>query len=317
MPSPALLPHARIRRMSLGLAGLALATWALIVFGALVRANGAGLACPDWPLCFGELVPSFDFRVALEWGHRVLAGAIGIGYTALGVALLRAPDLRESMRLTVILGFVLLAVQVGLGGLTVLLGLAPWTVTAHLVCGNLFLVLLVWMWRDLRESLHEDASRETTLGSAGFALVAGSVALVGVQIVLGGLVSSHYAGFACWSFPTCDGTSFAPTLRNLVGLHVLHRFGAYAVALAYLVLVFAVREPASVASLARSGLRLVVLQIAVGALNVLLRMPVELTALHSAVASGLVVVTALLGREALRRRAPAPAYDRARMAEAR
>jgi hypothetical protein len=46
------------------------------VLGALVRAHEAGLACPDWPLCFGELVPRFDLKVAFEYGHRVTAGAV-------------------------------------------------------------------------------------------------------------------------------------------------------------------------------------------------------------------------------------------------
>ena len=48
-------------------------TFCLIVVGALVRANDAGLACPDWPLCYGEFVPTFDLKVAFEWGHRVFA----------------------------------------------------------------------------------------------------------------------------------------------------------------------------------------------------------------------------------------------------
>ena len=65
--------------LTYGFAGLALLTLGLIVVGALVRAYDAGLACPDWPLCKGALVPGFDFKVAFEWGHRVFAAAISIG----------------------------------------------------------------------------------------------------------------------------------------------------------------------------------------------------------------------------------------------
>ena len=54
---------------------LVAATAFLIVFGASVRVHGAGLACPDWPLCFGEVVPAIDFQVGLEFGHRVIAGS--------------------------------------------------------------------------------------------------------------------------------------------------------------------------------------------------------------------------------------------------
>ena len=63
--------------MAYGFVGLAAVTYVLIVLGALVRAHGAGLSCPDWPLCFGEVIPEFDFKIAFEWGHRVLAGSVG------------------------------------------------------------------------------------------------------------------------------------------------------------------------------------------------------------------------------------------------
>jgi cytochrome c oxidase assembly protein subunit 15 len=121
-----------------------------------------------------------------------------------------------------------------------------------------------------------------------------------LQVVLGGLVSSHYAGLACYDFPTCDGVAFAPAFTGLVGLHVLHRLGAYSVGLAFILLVGATwgsDEP--VARIARSGLRLIALQVAVGVANVLLRLPVEMTGLHSALAAALVLECALLVREIL------------------
>src|SRR5215510_3417443 len=125
-------PHSYARVLGLGFAGLAGATLALMVVGALVRAHGAGLSCPDWPLCFGQVLPVFDMRIALEWGHRVFAGSVSIGLVALSALLLRQPTLRRAHGAALGLVWGLLLVQVVLGGATVLLRLAPWTVTAHL-----------------------------------------------------------------------------------------------------------------------------------------------------------------------------------------
>jgi len=275
---------------------LAGAAWLLIVIGALVRAHGAGLSCPDWPLCHGRLVPDFDARIALEWGHRLFAGTLGFGVAGVALALLRRRALRARFARSLAAIFALLGTQIVLGGLTVLLGLAPWTVTAHLVTGNLFALALAWLARDLLDAARETPRPRASLSPSSARLVWLTGALVALQVVLGGLVSSHYAGLACATFPLCNGDSLAPTLSGPVGLHVLHRTNAYALAAAYLALAW--RTP----GLAREGVALVFTQIIVGAANVLLRLPVEVTALHSALAAGIVLTTGLLARDALHAR---------------
>jgi cytochrome c oxidase assembly protein subunit 15 len=290
-----------------GFAALAAATFVLIVFGAVVRAQGAGLACPDWPLCFGELVPRFDVRVALEWGHRLLAGSISLAFAGLTWAVVRRRELRGEMAGKLTLAWALLTIQVVLGGLTVLQGLAPWTVTGHLLVGNTFCALLLWTSRDLSEPRTASSGTEEPPAPVAVSVLILTVAvLVAVQVALGGLVSSYYAGLACPYFPTCDGSSIAPTLRSLIGLHVVHRLAAFGLTLAVLILALVSRSVPRVAPLVRSALRLVILQLAVGAANVLFRLPVEVTALHSATAAGLVLVTALLVREQTRLRVLVP-----------
>ena len=43
-----------------------------------MRAKKAGLACPDWPLCEGRLIPRFQFNVMIEWLHRLVALVVSV-----------------------------------------------------------------------------------------------------------------------------------------------------------------------------------------------------------------------------------------------
>jgi cytochrome c oxidase assembly protein subunit 15 len=221
-----------------------------------------------------------------------------------------APKPRAAIQRPLALAWCLLWVQVLLGGLTVLRGLAPWTVTAHLLVGNAFCLTLLWISRDLFElDLAKDPARATR-SSLVSALAGLTVVLLGLQIAIGGMVASNAAGLACASFPTCDGESLAPAFTGLVGLHVIHRLGAFGLLGSYLALAWATRHIARTGALVRAGMRLVLLQIAVGVMNVLLRLPIELTALHTAVGAALVLVTGLLVREIVQRSAVEPSPRR-------
>jgi cytochrome c oxidase assembly protein subunit 15 len=201
--------------------------------------------------------------------------------------------------------WLLLAVQVLLGALTVWWLLHPWTVTGHLLVGNLFCALLVWIARDFSElGAEHPTGVQAPVPPAVGAAVAGVALLLFVQLTLGGMVAGYGAGLACADFPTCNGTSVVPTFGGLVGLHVVHRLVGYTLVVAFGALLYLSRSSDVVASLARSGFRLVLLQVAFGVANVLFRVPVEVTALHSATAAGLVLVTSLLIRESLSVRVP-------------
>lgn len=304
-------------RLAQGFAVLAGLTFCLIVVGALVRAHDAGLACPDWPLCHGQVVPHFDLKIAFEWGHRVFAGSITLGLAALSWLVLRDPALRRPMRGRLTFAWIVLLTQVVFGGLTVLLLLAPWTVSVHLILGNTFCLTLLWIAADLREGLGERRRVVEALPGVPALAAVVAVALV-LQIVLGGWVSSHYAGLACTAFPTCDGEQIVPTLRGLVGIQILHRLNGFVLLGAYGGLAFQAWGRGRIGRLAAVGAVAVVLQIGVGAANVLLRLPVAVTGLHTAVAAGIVLTTGLLIRDVVRARGLAPqAAGRRRVAEAR
>jgi cytochrome c oxidase assembly protein subunit 15 len=292
------------RRLSLGFLGLAAVTYVLIVLGALVRANGAGLACPDWPLCFGEVIPQFDIKVAFEWSHRVLAGAVGLVFLGLSALTLRRPKLRREMWQGVLVAAVLLAAQIVLGGLTVLELLASWTVTSHLVTGNAVALALVFLGRHLSRLAQNDAGTMMPATDVQRWLTTIAGALLAIQIVLGGLVSSNYAGLACPDWPQCMNGEYFPTWSGIQGLHLFHRSLGYTCFLAILAAAWLGRTHSDSRIWLRIAAVFVTLQVGVGIANVVLRLPIEITGLHSALAAGLICTLGISVRESWRQAIP-------------
>jgi cytochrome c oxidase assembly protein subunit 15 len=302
------------RRLGAGFLALVAVTSALIVLGALVRAHGAGLACPDWPLCFGELVPRFDAKVAFEWAHRVLAGAVAAAFAGLAALALARAGTRRAAAPLLAVGAALLALQILLGALTVWKLLASWSVTSHLVAGNAFNAVLLLTALRLRGRARAPAGPPSSRAARAAATAA--FALLALQIVLGGLVSSTYAGLVCPEWPACRDGVWFPHFEGAMGVHLLHRLNAYALAIA--VAAFAALDGRASRGyrLGAVALALVLAQIAVGALNVLWRLPVEVTGLHSALAAGLVLALTLALRHTWRRPARGAAPWQAREIEA-
>jgi len=297
--------RAAARRLARGLLALVGVTVGLMVLGALVRAHGAGLACPDWPLCFGELIPAMDFQVAFEWSHRVVAGGVALAFVGLAAAVLRRPALGRTAGRPLVLAGALLAVQVLLGALTVWHLLAVWTVTAHLVTANAFVVALLVGALRLAERAAPGLPRPPVSGRLR-GLLTGAGLLLAVQIVLGGLVSSSYAGVACPDWPPCAGDVWIPADASpSVALHLLHRWNAVAILGALLAAAASARRKPGLAGPTALAAGLTVIQVGVGVANVLLRLPVEITGLHSALAAVLVLTTAVALRGAWARPVPA------------
>lgn len=283
LPSSALRDARRVmpgvRRFSV----LAALTLGLVTLGALVRAHGAGLACPDWPRCFGVWLPEMDLRVGFEWTHRLVAGSIALLFALASALVLRDARLRAAAWRPIALAFALLALQIVLGGLTVLLGLAPWTVTAHLVTGTSFAATLCWIALTLRDAAAPRPRPALPTGARRAVWVAAAVVLV--QIMLGGLVSSNYAGLDCPEWPTCRDGVWFPSLEGGVGLHLVHRTGAYLVVVAIGVALWLNRRHPGVARPLRLATALVLLQVLLGIANVMLGLRVEVTALHTLLAA--------------------------------
>jgi cytochrome c oxidase assembly protein subunit 15 len=315
----------------LALAGALLAA-AVVVLGAWVRLTDAGLGCPDWPGCYGHIYPQaghvdpqhgFQFGKALhEMIHRYFATSLGIIITILLVWAVRFRKDRDQPLLPVALLFVVVCLQGALGALTVTLLLKPLIVTAHLL-GGLTTLGLLW-WLSLTPQTRQSAEREAALRK--YALVGLAVLLL--QIALGGWTSTNYAAVACPDFPTCqhswwpqmdyrdafvlwrglgidyEGGVLANPAR--VAIHFTHRLGAVLAGsiLMSLGILAAIRSNSRRLTVAGRLLVLAVLvQISIGVATVHWGVPLPLATLHNAGAAFLVVSIVTL----LRALWPAPA----------
>lgn len=256
MPTPSTLPRTLV---------LATALLALVVvgLGAYVRLSDAGLGCPDWPGCYGQLTPhhAADAIAAAhaqapegpvshakawkEMVHRYLASGLGLAIMAIAWLAWRR---ERGMNRAVGLALAGLVVFQGLLGMwTVTLLLRPAVVSAHLLGGMATLALLVWLSARLGNG---ERATEKGLPAAAAGLALG---IVVAQIALGGWVSTNYAALACADFPTChgswwpqadwwrgfqvrrelgmDGEGQALGMAALTAMHWAHRLGAVLAAL--------------------------------------------------------------------------------------
>ena len=164
------------------------ATFVLIVAGALVTSNGAGLAAPDWPLSYGQVFPAMVGNLFYEHGHRMIATTVGLLVIILNIWLWTSEPRRRVRRLGLAaLGTVI--AQGLLGGLTVLLQLPLAVSTAHACLAQIFFCLMVslsvfthpeWSVQSRRRALAEDDGHPPLRNLCGAAFI-----VVFLQLVLG------------------------------------------------------------------------------------------------------------------------------------
>jgi cytochrome c oxidase assembly protein subunit 15 len=289
-PEPAVsetTPFRIASRLGLTTAGT---MFCLIVVGSIVRTTGSGLACPDWPLCHGRLIPPLQFNVLIEWFHRLLALCVSLLLAATAGWTFAHRATRARLGGLAVVMIVLLAVQVVLGALTVWKLLDPSVVGGHLaVALLLFASIVTFTLICDRESAPAHSLPARPAGV--LPLLAATTLLTYVQCVLGGMVSTQHAGTVCPDWPTCNGEWFPP-LTGLIGVHMIHRFGAYT--LTALMLVSAIRLRSVNDDAARMAgpplLSLTVGQVVLGVSNVVLGTPWWLSAAHLALASAILAL---------------------------
>lgn len=298
-------------------------TLLVVVAGAYVRLQDAGLGCPDWPGCYGHLIgvpqtaeeiahaergfpqrPVEEHKAWKEMFHRYVAGTLGVLLVAVMVAAWwRRRALRQSAWLPT--GIVaLVAVQATLGMWTVTMLLKPVIVTLHLLGGMATLALTCWL--ALRQLAWPPtpgpASRLRPWAVAGLIIVVG-------QIALGGWVSTNYAALVCRDFPACHGAwlpamdfahgfqiarelgmtaAGAPlSLEALTAIHWTHRVGALVTFFYIGALAVALMRTSGYARMGVVLAVLLLLQLSLGMANVLLTLPLPVAVAHNGVAAAL------------------------------
>lgn len=294
----------------------------VIVLGAWVRLSHAGLGCPDWPGCYGHVTwPEMSSEIAnanqafperpvevdkawREMVHRYLAGVLVLLVLAVNVlAWVGGEQLRRFRPLAGFLG-ALIVFQALLGMWTVTLKLLPLVVMGHLLGGMTTLALLVWLAASSRETpTQAQIGRPQPLRRwLGVAL-----AVLVLQIALGGWTSANYAALACPDLPQCTGqwlpeTDFAEAFvlwREIgvdyeggildqparVAIHIAHRVGAVLTLVVLLLTGFRLMRAESLVANGKWLLAGVSLQFLLGLLNVALKLPLANAVAHNGVAA--------------------------------
>ena len=287
-------------------------TLALLLLGSVVHATESSLACPDWPTCFGTMMPEMTGGVFWEHLHRLWAGALVLLFLAAVIIVRRQLPQRTDIFRMGVAGLVLLVLQSLLGGLTVIHRLPDAISTSHLALAFAFLALVTVMLVRIDPGSHgtrNDPSHMTGGTGGGLTRRTGmwAAGLVFVQSVVGALVRHTDSGMACPDVPLCLGRVIPPLDHPMVQLHFLHRVLGVVLAVFVLTRTWLVitrsGDPVS-RRLAGCLGAAVVCQVLLGFLSVAFRLGVPYVSAHTLLAATLLALAVAM---AARRPAAVPA----------
>lgn len=312
-------------------------TLVVVVVGAFVRLTNAGLGCPDWPGCYGQLTPAQAARdiakaVAEQGGthgpvsvqkawhemvHRYLAGILGL--LILGIAITAWIKRREQSPWLPTAVLALVMFQAALGMWTVTMLLKPVIVTLHLMGGMATLALMTWL-----SARQLPIAQPASLTLRPWAVL--GLALLVAQITLGGWVSTNYAALACIDLPTCHGewlpkmdfqhgfqifrelgqTAAGDKLSYdaLTAIHWTHRVGAVVVTLYLAWLAWQAAQVTGIRAMALTVGVLLAVQVTLGVSNILTGLNLAVAVAHNAGAALLLAALVVLNFALSKRHQP-------------
>lgn len=283
---------------------LTITAWAstvlLVLVGSIVRVTGHGLGCPDWPLCYGQAIPPGFVGAWVEFSHRMFGAAASLQIFLVAVLAWQHHRARRWIFRPAMAAAGLLIIQIGLGGLHVIMEIPPETGLIHTGVAMLIVGLLALILAQSSHRLREIGNRLPRMSR----LVSIAAGVTYLLLLTGSYVTRSGASLACLSFPACG--SLETTTRQLVEIHILHRIVAFTIAALTIVVIARLVRAGQHPSVRWPGwilAGLLVLQFGLGISNVLFRLPMLSRVLHLTVGatfwSAMVVLWTLTRRAGL------------------
>ena len=274
------------------------ATIGLVVIGVIVRATDSGMGCPDWPLCYGQLIPPttdsgdvIAYKAWLEWIHRAIAALIGLIALSVVVIALRNLKGRRSLQGASIALLALVLFQAWLGRQTVLESNSGQSVTAHLATAMAFVGLQVWV---LARSGYDEtlAGIRRASGSVVAPLIAAGA--IYALLLFGSNVTGTDTGLLYPDWPLMGGTLFPP-ITELSTPMIVHRYATAIVALILISAIWIVRREKGSSIRVRQLLTyaavVFAVQCVIGAIQIFTKLAPWTQTLHVALATFIWILT--------------------------
>ncbi len=265
-----------------------------ILLGPYVRAEDAGMACPDWPLCHGYVIPPLDYQIYLEFIHRLIAGVMGIIYLVWFFIGIKNQHIRKRFLPYLILSSTVLLVQILLGRETITQQLNAYVVKFHLLNAIFYISIIYYIFYKLyfdqiSKTYEYNISEIKNLKFLTTILLI----LIYIQIFLGGRVSANYVGLVCLKFPHCYtevvnnsnqqiiNTVYIPPLQGGFEMQFSHRFFGIFLLLAGIYLFYEFYKKQFMLNHFIFFLSLLIFQVFLGIMNIIFELPTLIRVLHS------------------------------------
>ena len=192
-----------------------------ISLGGFVRVTSSGLGCPDWPLCYGQIIPPMNYHTLIEWGHRTSGAILGLSILLIVIVTLIAQRNNLLLVILSISTLILVSIVGGIGGAVVLTELEPSLRTLHLFLAQIIILLLGLCYISINVDNSENIFKSMKIDT--YSIFTGLAALsIIITLLSGSYAVWKGAGTVCSSWPLCTPGSILP--QSFLGwIHMTHR----------------------------------------------------------------------------------------------